>query len=246
MSYDTVEVLSAFAEHYGITYPMLSDEGSRVIREFGILNTLVEPDEAVYGIPFPGVYLVGEDGRVEQKLFHRLYRERDSATRLLRLAYGVEPLPTGTPSTAATAGDVTITAALATEDLKFMQLTELYVRLQLPAGLHVNGRPLPEGYMPTTVVVTAPEGIEVGEPEYPRAEPFSVRGLDDQLHVYSGEVQIAVPLTSQVRDSDPITLEIEVRFQACNEEECFLPRTEQLRLELPVGPNTPGVPKPGE
>ena len=41
ISYDTVEALGRFADHYGVEYPMLSDSESRVIKEFGILNTLV-------------------------------------------------------------------------------------------------------------------------------------------------------------------------------------------------------------
>ena len=32
ISYDSVEILAAFAEKRGITYPLLSDEGSQTIR----------------------------------------------------------------------------------------------------------------------------------------------------------------------------------------------------------------------
>ena len=45
-----------------MTYDLLSDTDSAVIREFGILNTLVSPDDpeqaagrSFYGVPFPGV-----------------------------------------------------------------------------------------------------------------------------------------------------------------------------------------------
>ncbi len=41
ISYDSQEVLAAFAERRGITFPLLSDDGSSVITEFGILNTVV-------------------------------------------------------------------------------------------------------------------------------------------------------------------------------------------------------------
>ena len=47
-------MLAGFAGEYGIEYPLLADEGSKVIEQFGILNTLVLPDEPVYGIPYPG------------------------------------------------------------------------------------------------------------------------------------------------------------------------------------------------
>ena len=51
ISYDSVEVLAAFAEKRGITYPLLSDEGSHTIGALGLLNEqhLVE-QHAFYGI----------------------------------------------------------------------------------------------------------------------------------------------------------------------------------------------------
>lgn len=41
MSYDTPEQLQAFADEHDVTYDLLSDADSAVIREFGILNTLI-------------------------------------------------------------------------------------------------------------------------------------------------------------------------------------------------------------
>ena len=41
ISYDSVEVLSDFAQlRRGITFPLLADDDSGVITEFGILNTV--------------------------------------------------------------------------------------------------------------------------------------------------------------------------------------------------------------
>ena len=40
ISYDSVEVLADFAQRRGITFPLLSDDDSAVITEFGILNTV--------------------------------------------------------------------------------------------------------------------------------------------------------------------------------------------------------------
>jgi len=41
ISYDSREVLAAFAKQHGITYTMLSDAGSATIKRYGILNTVV-------------------------------------------------------------------------------------------------------------------------------------------------------------------------------------------------------------
>ena len=42
ISYDTVDVVSDFSERRGITFPLLADPESRVIKSFGILNTVAE------------------------------------------------------------------------------------------------------------------------------------------------------------------------------------------------------------
>ena len=59
VSYDEPEALAEFARHHDITYPLLSDRGSKVIRSYGIQNRFVTKEQVpYYGIPFPGTYLV--------------------------------------------------------------------------------------------------------------------------------------------------------------------------------------------
>lgn len=66
-SYDTVEVLRDFAARRGITFPMLSDLDSRVIRTFGLLNEAHAPGERNYGVPHPVLLVVGRDGVVRRR-----------------------------------------------------------------------------------------------------------------------------------------------------------------------------------
>ncbi len=85
ISYDSVEILRGFADKHDIRFPLLSDEGSRVIRQLGLINERVQEDHAVYGIkpnprhvdlPYPGVFVLDEDGIIVHKRFHESYRER--------------------------------------------------------------------------------------------------------------------------------------------------------------------------
>ena len=41
VSYDPVPILADFAARRSITFPLLSDAGSAVIKQYGILNTTV-------------------------------------------------------------------------------------------------------------------------------------------------------------------------------------------------------------
>ena len=71
VSFDSQGVLEHFAGRVGIDYPLLSDPGSEVIRAFGILNDTVPADNRNYGIPFPGYYVVDENGVVRVEALRR-------------------------------------------------------------------------------------------------------------------------------------------------------------------------------
>lgn len=88
ISYDPVAVLAAFAQSHDITFPLLSDEGSRLIRGLGLENQHVAAQQAYYrkpvtdryrGMPYPGTFLLDEDGVIRGRQFEQSYRWRPSA-----------------------------------------------------------------------------------------------------------------------------------------------------------------------
>ena len=109
ISYDSVEVLADFAERRGITYPILADDDSAVITEFGILNTVaaegigenaddpdVQADVAKYvsafganqmivGTPYPGTFMLNSSGEVTSRFFEEFYRERNTTLSLIHI-----------------------------------------------------------------------------------------------------------------------------------------------------------------
>ena len=235
VSYDPVGALAQFADERGITYPLLYDEGSELIKSHGILNTLVQPDEAVYGIPFPGSYVLDEDGVVVEKFFHREYQVREAASMVLRAGFGLPVDLKDNPRAEGGEPNVKVSAQLGTPDLKFRQRVDLYVRIKLAEGLHVNAPPAPEGFIPTEVSVTGPEGLRIGEPRYPQAEPFRIEGLDEEFNVFTGDVEVCVELNSSLREVETVPIDVEVRYQACDDHECFIPQTARLHLDVPLG-----------
>jgi peroxiredoxin len=97
LSYDPVETLAAFADKRAITFPLLSDEGSRVIRRLGLLNQHVAEQHAFYGVavrdehhgvPYPGIFVLDENGVVVEKHFEQSYRVRPTAALVREYALG--------------------------------------------------------------------------------------------------------------------------------------------------------------
>jgi len=238
-------VLSEFAEKQHIPYPLLSDLDSEVIRRYGILNDQIEPgDVFLHGIPYPGSYVTDEEGVVVAKFFHDTYKKRDSPEILVDAALGRVQLSEETPRAAGGDDEVRVTAAIQGGRGTIRQgiIRHLVVRFELSEGLHIYGEPVPEGMIPASVCVDGPPGLVAQDAILPPTTPLRLESMDVALPVWSGSVDFVVPfyatgeLASEVRplDMDTAKLEVTVRYQACNDDVCLLPKTERLTLELPL------------
>ena len=247
VSYDDREALAAFAESYGIDYPLLSDVDSRVIRRFGILNTEVRPgDLPLYGVPFPGTYVSDEKGVVVEKFFHDSYKKRDSAENLIDAALG--EVLRGSEAPSASGGDEEIRVSAFVQGgrgtLRQGIVRRVVVRFELRDGLHIYGEPVPEGMVATRVQLSGPEGLVTLDPILPPTRSLRLPGLDLDLQVWDGVVDIAVPfypraeIVSECRpvDAEPVPIDVAVRYQACDDSTCLPPRSERFRLELGLEP----------
>lgn len=234
VSYDSVEVLSGFAAKYGITYPLLSDEGSEVIRELGILNE--QAPAPVFGIPHPGTFILNADGTVRSKHFYPSYRERDTGAGVLEHLIGISGAGHGAERATDSEG-VTVKAFFDKDTYAWGQRVWLSVQLDIAPGLHVYGRPIPDGYYPLDVAVAPIDRVIVGAPEFPPPAPFRFANLDEEFAVYEGSVHIESPITFMLVDGGPLEVPVTVAFQVCSLTECFPPASVQLVLpiaELPL------------
>lgn len=196
VSYDSVPTLAEFAGEHGITFPLLADEGSHLIRRLGILNDIVRPDEDVYGIPYPGAYALSASGHVLRKYFYRHYRDRPSPLGILREAFGAEVDLSACAGIEVVQGGLRVSARLADSVLVPHQHTPLYVQVTPPVTCDVQ--------------VTG-EGLEVGEPlliTAPGATGFTVPLLLPSLE--QDAVDVAVTVTPRGQSPVRLTLGLAV------------------------------------
>ena len=89
ISYDAPEVLQKFANKYDFPYVMLSDEGSKAIRTFDILNTQYDEGHFAHGVPYPHVYVISKDQHVQADLVKDGYKDRPEITAILEAIKGL-------------------------------------------------------------------------------------------------------------------------------------------------------------
>ena len=259
MSYDSEEQLRTFADEYDVRYDLLSDVDSAVIREFGILNTLISEDDteqaagrSFFGVPFPGVYVTDEHGVVTDKFFHRHYATRESAGAIRDSALGEILARHEAPAIELGTDQVTISAFLSDAAMKFETQSTIYVRFELKDGLHMYGRPLPDGFIASVVTIPETPGLRVGAAHYPPTHSREFPELGVTLSVYEGVVDVAVPVTPNAElfnwtnpeKPDQLEVPVSVLFQACSDTVCYVPRTVELSLTVPIEPLlSPGAPR---
>jgi len=245
ISYDDTDAVADFCRAAGIGFTMLSDRDSRVIRQYDVLNTLIPPaDVPFHGVPFPGFFLLNEEGVIVDKLFNRHFANREGVEAILDSFLGrVEPGADEPVGSISENDGIRITAFLRGGGgvLRIGPRRRLVVRLEMPDGLHTYGEPVPDGMVATHIEVEGPDGFCCEEVESPPTRPFHLPGVNAPLHVWEGTVDFVIPtyantaLVRTVRDgAESITLTVRVRYQACDDARCFIPRTQTIELEVPV------------
>ena len=83
ISYDTTQVLSRFSEKRDIKFPLLSDDGSKAIADFGLLNTDLPENHFAYGVPHPAVVIINADKTVKTVLKEDGYKNRVTIDQII-------------------------------------------------------------------------------------------------------------------------------------------------------------------
>jgi hypothetical protein len=241
VTYDEEDALFAFADEFEITYPLLSDPDSSIIKRFGILNTLVDPDDhPFYGIPFPGSYVVGGDGVIVAKFFESELQMRANGDQLLRAALG-QPIALASAAPRKPPTDVAVEVAFDGDALMPNIMRDLLITLRVPDGQHLYGQPVPDGLIPTSVTIDDGLPIAQRQPEFPPTREHRLSGTGEMLQVFDGDVRVRIPvvyLSSEFFDDGGVrnvTVSGTVRWQSCDDEVCHLPAAHRFEIEVPVG-----------
>jgi hypothetical protein len=238
ISYDSPEILKAFAEKHGITFPLLSDPGSKTIAAWGILNK--EATGRTAGIPHPGTYVIDRGGAIQSRDFQQAYQERNTASSIL----GRLSASTVRPGTTEIAGQQ-IALRLAASDLVAApghRLT-LVVDVTPAKNAHVYA-PGQTGYIPITLKLDPSADFKTAPAKYPASKPYVFAPLNETVQVYDRPFRITQDITLTLIPSirqratagETSTITGTLESQACDDKVCFRPETLPVKWTIKLVP----------
>jgi hypothetical protein len=239
VSYDPVPVLADFASRRGITFPLLSDGGSTVIKQYGILNTTVAVTNQTYGIPFPGTFIVDANGVVTSRFFETAYQERDTITSaLVKLGAKVD-----LPATRVTARNLTLTTYVTDRVAAPGTHFSLVVDIAPGPRVHVYA-PGVIGYRPISLTVQPQPALVVRDPQFPKAADYFFKPLNEHVAVYQRPFRIIQDLeidpsaqsAAALNDKTGMSIAGTLDYQACDDKICFEPQSVPLTWTIGLKP----------
>jgi AhpC/TSA family/Disulphide bond corrector protein DsbC len=237
ISYDSREVLRDFARRKQITIPLLSDPESKIIRDFGILNTSVQPGQANYGIPYPGTYLINQRGVVVSKFFEEDYRSRYAMGTVYTRLFGS---PLNTRETVVENEHFTLKFYSSSDSAAVGNRLTLMADITLKPKMHLYA-PGVEGYKSVEWKLLDSPNFIPSNPRLPPGKSVYLRAIKERVLVYEGSLRISqdVDISSNYRelkkvmgDSDHLEIEGALSYQACDDKICYLPKTLPLRWSI--------------
>ena len=240
ISYDSVEILADFAKRKNITVPLLSDPKSEIIRAFGVINTAVPAGHMWYGVPYPGTFMVGQDGTVRSKYFEDSYRDRYSAPTILLREFGSEA---GTRETSVRTDHLELKYFATKDPVRPNLHLTLVADFQLKPKMHVYA-PGVQKYIPIRLELEPAPHYKAQPPAYPQSEKLYLAPIQETALVFQGKFRVTQDVTLAGNDLfEPILsgkkeLKIrgQLRYQACDDKICYLPQNLPLEWTFHVEP----------
>jgi DsbC/DsbD-like thiol-disulfide interchange protein len=225
ISYDSIEDLKSFSEKHQISYPLLSDVGSKVIKKYGILNT---NDDS--GIPNPGIYIIDKNLKVLSKQFEKPYTARPTAESVLAI-HLKEEIQSNIHQfrTSYMTGSIAISDTLAYTG----QVLAITIKFKLDENWHIYGKPIPDGYIPLTIDFEPNPNISLDSFEFPNTTKITLESINETFSILPGEFTLKSFLRIDKRPQfGSYLLNISIKFQACDNKICMPP--EEIKFQFPL------------
>lgn len=242
ITYDSPAILKSYAKRKGITYPMLSDPQSKLIRAFGILNS--DAKGFAVGVPYPGIYYISADGVIQKRFFEAQYYDRFTPGDAYAEIFGSAP-PEEPPFVIRHGHHVTVQLSQSDNVVGPGSRLELLVTVSPAAKVHLYA-PGAEtfGYKVVKLMLDPSPDFQSLPLDYPRGTVMKFPILKESVPVYDKPVvfrqDIVMSATREfvhsVGQGKQVAITGTLLYQACNDRECFNPVSQSVKWTLQMIP----------
>lgn len=135
------------------------------------------------------------------------------------------------------AGPVALTVIGPDASLQPGAMFNVRVQANIERGWHLYAEnPDAEFLIPCTVTAAEQELLTIGDVGVPEAKQKEDPILKETVNIYENLIEFTIPITlSSEAAAGDITLQIDVKTQACDDDRCLKPQTTTFRLPLQIG-----------
>jgi DsbC/DsbD-like thiol-disulfide interchange protein len=126
-----------------------------------------------------------------------------------------------------------VTASASADHVKPGQRISLTLDIELKPDMHVYA-PSVEGYIPISWTMAPSDAIIVSKVVTPPSKMLRLPAIDETLPVYGGRFKLVRDITIASNAKGEITAAGTLRYQACDDRMCYLPKTVPLTWTLRV------------
>jgi thioredoxin:protein disulfide reductase len=134
----------------------------------------------------------------------------------------------------------TLTPIVESDGVRAGQPVRAALQIQLPRNLHVqSNKPRDPSLIATVLTIDAPAGVTVSEVVFPPSTDLKQVGQAEPLAVFEQNFSIGVQFAvAGSAASGELVVPARLRYQACDENMCYIPSTAEFRWTLRVVPAT--------
>jgi hypothetical protein len=218
---------------------MLGDSDSKIISAYGVLNP--EATGMQKGFARPGYFFIDNKGVIREKFFEAKYRERTTGNSLIAKLF-----PELGQEVTDTIAAPNLQLVLEQSDRVGVPGTRftLAAEIKLPADVHVYA-PGAQGYKPIKLEIDPIPQMKFQPIVFPPSQILYMPAIKERVPVFEGtfritqDVQVSTSAEfwgSLGKEGKTFEISGKLDYQACNQTECFLPKSIPVKWQLQVLP----------
>jgi len=235
---EPVEVLKAFTTRLEIPFPILSDQDSRIIERFGLLDTRGGTFAPFKGLPYAGNLYLDASGTVRGRYFEEAVETRRTAGSIL--------LEQGAPGTGLQERPLdhfVLRTSASNAELAPGQRFTLALDVELEPKHHMYAPGVAGGYRPLRLVLDPSPLFEAHPPRFPPVRQYFYAPLKETVAVFEGRFRVLQDVTLLFRPAlagfgqEPTyeaALTGTLEYQVCSDRVCYPPSAVPVRWALRV------------